>query len=442
MDSERTGHTAPEAMPRGGRACYAKRPMARCRVDKSIKRKEIDGISFPLGVYPVEEMTPRTGFTLMFEPSDGDTEEGEWEEWPDRYVFDIMISATRVESLCRSLFAMLPGRFYPILDVLGHDEYREVDPYVSYELVGQERFHDALRRYRGYFFEDGLVGFGAMSEEPFLYVFVDEHKIVTVRVQADMRERMERLLAAFDLTEVEEIAGADAALHEHRGVLDAPDERLDLLTADEIVEDLRNDWGLVLNIDPDRIGVWGASAGGHLAALLATSDGDQALEGTVGTHLGVSSRVQSCCNFFGPTDLADLTPKHGSPGIARLMGGTPAEMPAAYAAANPITYIDKTDVPFLIMHGDKDNIVPLRQSEMLETALKAAGVPVSLFVVKGAGHGFAGLAEAKMVVEFFERTLAMSNGNAPKESAQPAGDRAPNPSKAVPTEKTPVPNGK
>jgi len=231
------------------------KPMSRCRVDKSIKRMEIDGVAFPLGVYPVEELKPRVGYTLAFEPADGpgeSEEDSDWEEWPDRYVFDIMLSATRVESLCRSLFAMLPGRVYPILDVLGHDEYREVDPYVSYELVGQERFHDALRRYKGFFYEDGLVGFGAMSEEPFLYIFVDEHKIVTVRVQADMKERVERLLGAFDLTEIDEIAGADAATHEHRGVLDAPEDRLDLLNADEIVEELRNDWGLVLNIDPDR----------------------------------------------------------------------------------------------------------------------------------------------------------------------------------------------
>lgn len=229
--------------------------MPRCRVDKSIKRVEIDGVAFPLGVYPVEELKPRVGYTLAFEPADGpgeSEEDSDWEEWPDRYVFDIMLSATRVESLCRALFAMLPGRVYPILDVLGHDEYREVDPYVSYELVGQERFHDALRRYKGFFYEDGLVGFGAMSEEPFLYIFVDEHKIVTVRVQADMKERIERLLGAFDLTEIDEIAGADAATHEHRGVLDAPEDRLDLLNADEIVEELRNDWGLVLNIDPDR----------------------------------------------------------------------------------------------------------------------------------------------------------------------------------------------
>lgn len=225
--------------------------MPRSSVDPSLVRKEINGVAFPLGAYPVEDMTPRTGYTLTFEPADGDDEDGDWEEWPDRYVFDIFLSATRVESLCRSLFAMLPGRFYPILDVLGHDEYREVDPYVAYELISQERFYDAIRRYRGFFYEDGLVGFGAMSEEPFVYIFVDEHKIVTVRVQADMRERVERLLNAFDLAEVDEIAGADAATHEHRGVLHAPDDRLDLLTADEIVEEVRNDWGLVLNIDPD-----------------------------------------------------------------------------------------------------------------------------------------------------------------------------------------------
>ena len=196
------------------------------------------------------------------------------------------------------------------------------------------------------------------------------------------------------------------------------------------------------NIDPDRIGVWGASAGGHLVSLLATSDGNKDLEGTVGDNPGVSSRVQAVCDFFGPTDLVDLTPRMGSPAIAALMGGSAEAKPDAYAAANPITHIDKTDVPFLIMHGDKDTLVPMRQSEMLEKALHAAGVPVTLFVVKGAGHGFAGLAEARMVVGFFERTLALPHGDAPKEATQPTGDRTLNPADARPTEKSPVPNGK
>ncbi len=279
--------------------------MARCRVDKSIERVQIDGFAFPLGAYPVEKMSPRPGYTVDFEPADGGESErlggaegaeftpdddfdaedesdefggtaerpgrrdsgargggrgsereeadeepaGDWEEWPDRYVFDILVSATRVEALCRALFALLPGRVYPILDFLGMDEYREVDPYVSYDLIGLDRFLDATRRYRAFFFEDGLVGFGAMSEEPFIYIFVDEHKIVTVRVETALRERVEAVLRAFDLEEVDEIRGADAATHEHRGVLDAPPDRADLRTAEEIVEELRDEWRLVLNID-------------------------------------------------------------------------------------------------------------------------------------------------------------------------------------------------
>lgn len=227
--------------------------MGRCRVDQSIERVVVDGFAFPLGAYPVEGMEPKPGFTLAFESADGDDsgEDSEWEEWPDRYVFDILIAATRVESLVRSLLAMLPGRVYPILDVLGHDAFREVDPYVSYDLIGLDRFTEALRRYRGYFFEDGLVGFGAMSDEPFLYIFVDEHKIITVRCETALKERVDALLAAFDLKEVETIAGADSATHEHRAVLDAPEERPELLTADEIVEELREEWRLSLNIDPE-----------------------------------------------------------------------------------------------------------------------------------------------------------------------------------------------
>lgn len=224
--------------------------MARCRVDESIERTVVNGFSFPLGVYPVEEMTPRPGYTVEFEPADGD-DEGQWEEWPDRYVFDIVISADRLEPLVRNLMALLPGRAYPILDYLGLDAFREVDPYISYELVGLDKVTDALRRYRGFFFEDGLCGFGAMVDEPFIYIFVDEHKIVTVRVEPDLKEKVEKILHAFDLEPVEAPAGADAVAHEHRGVLAISDDRPDLLSADEIVEQLRDEWRLTLNIDPE-----------------------------------------------------------------------------------------------------------------------------------------------------------------------------------------------
>ncbi len=223
--------------------------MPKCQADSSIERILVGSFQFPLGVYPVEEMTPKAGYTIQFEPADGDDDGEDWEEWPDRYVFDIVVSAERIEALCRALFALMPGRIYPILDVLGHDAYREIDPYISYELMGQDRLVDALRRYRDFFFEDGMCGFGAMSEDPFFYFFVDEHKIVTVRADPDMKERVEKVLQAFDLEPMEDPAGADSAAHEHRGVLITPDDRPDLIGFDEIVEMLKDDWRLLLNVD-------------------------------------------------------------------------------------------------------------------------------------------------------------------------------------------------
>ncbi len=224
--------------------------MVTCMVDASLTRVKMGGLAFPLGAYPVETMTPKQGYDIIFEAADGDNE-GEWEEWPDRYVFDIVISAERVESLVRHLLSILPGRVYPILDILGHDAYREVDPYISYELVGLDRFTDTIRRFRGFFFEDGLVGFGAMSDEPFVYLFVDEHKIVTIRCQIEQRDKVEAILRAFDLEEVEKPAGADAALHEHRSVLVAPPENEEILGFEEIIEELRGHWQLLLNVDPE-----------------------------------------------------------------------------------------------------------------------------------------------------------------------------------------------
>ncbi len=225
--------------------------MPTCQADESIKRVRVGDFAFPLGVYPVEDMQPKRGYLVEFEPADGDNEEGDWEEWPDRYVYDIVVSAERIEPLWRQLVRLLPSRVYPILDFMGRDAYREIDPYISYELVGLDRVTDALRQYRDFFFEDGLVGFGAACDEPFVYIFVDEHKILTVRVGVERREKVEALLEAFGLQETEEPAGADSAAHEHRGVLATPHDRPDLLTADEILEQVREDWKLVLNIDPE-----------------------------------------------------------------------------------------------------------------------------------------------------------------------------------------------
>jgi acetyl esterase/lipase len=162
--------------------------------------------------------------------------------------------------------------------------------------------------------------------------------------------------------------------------------------------------------DPDRIGVWGGSAGGHLVALLGTSGGVKELEGKEGDP-DVSSRVQAVCDYFGPTDLTALgdtsqrMDRAGS-AVGLLLGGTPSEHMDKARAASPITYISKDDPPFLIVHGDRDPLVPLHQSEILYEALKKAGVKATLDVVKGAGHGRGfGAPETRLVHDFFDRTL-------------------------------------
>ncbi|MCX7050184.1 MAG: alpha/beta hydrolase [Candidatus Sumerlaeota bacterium] len=167
------------------------------------------------------------------------------------------------------------------------------------------------------------------------------------------------------------------------------------------------------NIDPNRIGVWGSSAGGHLVALLGTSGDVKDLEGSEG-DLTVSSRVQAVCDWFGPTDFLDIVKhpsnlKHDSPESpeSKLIGGyiLAPENKEKVARANPITYIKKDAPPFLIMHGDKDMTVPYQQSVLLHEALKKAGVDATFEIVPGAGHGFGGQDINKKVSEFFERTL-------------------------------------
>jgi acetyl esterase/lipase len=148
-------------------------------------------------------------------------------------------------------------------------------------------------------------------------------------------------------------------------------------------------------LNTGRIAAWGASAGGHLAAMLGTSGGVADLEGDLGNEKE-SSRVQAVIDFFGPTDFLQMDAaappggqKHNpadSP-ESQLVGGPIQENKDKVRRANPITYVTSDSPPFLILHGERDPLVPVNQSELLFEALKKAGRDVTFFKIVGAGHG-------------------------------------------------------
>ena len=163
-------------------------------------------------------------------------------------------------------------------------------------------------------------------------------------------------------------------------------------------------------VDPDRLGVTGASAGGHLSLMLGTAgnDGDPKAVDPVDRE---PSRVRAVACFFPPTDFLN----YGAPGRATLAAKDhakpfrpafeyqnldpatnlwepvtdPAKLREITGAISPITHVTPDDAPTLIIHGDADTLVPLQQSETFVDRLKAAKVDAKLVVKPGAGHGWA-----------------------------------------------------
>lgn len=148
-----------------------------------------------------------------------------------------------------------------------------------------------------------------------------------------------------------------------------------------------------LGIDPEQIGAWGESAGGHLALLLGLSDAS--LDGEVGVN-GESSGVTAVAAWYPPTDLLGLPddlgadPRDATTREAMLLGGPAAQRPDVAAQASPLTFASRDAARTLLLHGEADSLVPCAQSHRLAQALDAGGAEVELHTYPGADHMWRG----------------------------------------------------
>ncbi|WP_197138096.1 alpha/beta fold hydrolase [Crateriforma conspicua] len=163
------------------------------------------------------------------------------------------------------------------------------------------------------------------------------------------------------------------------------------------------------NVDPDRIGAYGNSAGAHLVSMLGLTDKDDGLEGD-GPWNDQSSIVQAVCASATPTDFMNWGARNGRfRGEATLLAGPNDTLDVRKKLASPITHVSKTAPPFLLIHGTADRTVPFSQGASFAEALKAAGAKdVTFLTYEGAGHSvFREQFEetGKAMKELFARTL-------------------------------------
>ena len=171
-----------------------------------------------------------------------------------------------------------------------------------------------------------------------------------------------------------------------------------------------------LHVDPDRIGVWGQSAGGQLAALVGTAGPVAGWD--VGVYPRQSSKVEAVVDLSGPSDLIAMSDSGASGFVkntfVRLLGPvTAASLVVILTDAAPVHYVAPGDPPFLIVHGDADAIVFPSQSQELAQDLKNAGDVAQLVLVHGGGHALSQAGESpdqdqivSMVVDFLSFVLA------------------------------------
>lgn len=163
------------------------------------------------------------------------------------------------------------------------------------------------------------------------------------------------------------------------------------------------------HIDPEKIGVMGESAGGHLTAMTAVT-GDRK-EFDKGAYLEYSSSVQAALPWYMPSDFTKFPKRPGSSGLlpeSRLLGKDVEMDPSAADISNPLLYISDVTPPMLMIHGTVDQVVPFNQSEIFYDALIEAGLDAELVAIEGANHADQHFFQEEvwdLIQDFFDRKL-------------------------------------
>ncbi len=142
----------------------------------------------------------------------------------------------------------------------------------------------------------------------------------------------------------------------------------------------------ILNIFPDRIGAFGDSAGGHLVSLMGLANENAGWD--TGECTGISSALQAVVNLYGISDVSRIFGHDGSEIRMQVFQVGDDDNDPRLKQASPLPYVTNSAPPFLVIHGDKDSVVPMEQSDWLVNALKSAGNSVEYIQVKNADHQF------------------------------------------------------
>jgi len=302
-----------------------------------IERTVIDGFALALGIAPGDVTPPTVGYTIAYTSGHDDE--------PDTYSFYVTVSHEQVAPIVEKVFSLLPEEVCAIVEISSRDAYRLTDVFLSHEEISKRDFLRTWDRWEPVLLEDGSIAAGANGENPFVEVFVDQWKGVSIIVPLDMHDDVERLLASAGLNEVQETW----ALGDENPALDNVQIRpvladLDGMAADidDVLMELRHDWRMELNIDPDtnvddagrRLGLtlWHAILGVHrvgdtrqMADMLiwATAGSLAQLEELIEAELEQSgewliAEVYSTDRIAfdeRPDELSDLAPRRREVGV-------------------------------------------------------------------------------------------------------------------------------